>query len=45
MTHRKLLLAALLTAILTACGGGEWEEGPDGKLTPVDCKATPEKCR
>ena len=44
-----LIVAAtvLVTALLSGCGGGGSEDEDDGQSTtqPVDCKATPEKCK
>lgn len=40
MKRAILILAA---ALLTACGGGDWEDDGAG-LQPVDCKAKPEQC-
>lgn len=37
------LILTLAAALLTACGGGDWEDGEKG-LQPVDCKAKPEVC-
>lgn len=45
----RLALAACTLALLTACGGGDCDSGPecgpDVGTPPVDCKATPEKCK
>lgn len=43
-TATRLLLAALLGALLSACGGGG-DEDEDPDRGPVDCKARPEICR
>lgn len=42
------LLAAVvgaLTLVLSACGGGGDNMGPDQPTPTVDCKAKPEQCK
>lgn len=38
---------ALVLVLLSACGGGDEEPPPEDPPTtePVDCRATPERCR
>lgn len=48
LTLASCLLAAMTLALLTACGGGDCDTGPECEGTkstqPVDCKARPELC-
>lgn len=44
MSRTTTLLALLLAALLTACGGGDPEDNPDIPTPGVDCKAEPQKC-
>lgn len=40
------IVLCLVLILLSACGGGDWEEDDATKsTTPPDCKAQPELCR
>lgn len=44
MNTTKTLLALILAALLTACGGGDYEEEPIDS-PPAQCKDRPELCK
>lgn len=41
-----LVVSIVGSCLLTGCGGGNADDDDDRKTTgPVDCRATPERCR
>ena len=44
MNTTKLITALILAALLTACGGGDYEEEPVTP-PPAQCKDRPEVCK
>lgn len=44
----KILIAATIAMLLTACGGGDPEPADDGRVPPpgpVNCEVRPEVCK